>query len=99
MIDSEEYMKQRLAKMTDAERAEFEARSAAAELAMDIAQIVYDARKEAGLTQAELAKAMGVTQSRISELEGGGSVPNLATLAKVAEAVGCKISIHFDTAA
>jgi len=34
-----------------------------------VAQMIYDARKEAGLTQSELAKMVGTTQSVISQLE------------------------------
>lgn len=33
------------------------------------AQLIYDAREEAGLTQKQLATAVGTTQSVISQLE------------------------------
>ncbi|MCL2463862.1 MAG: helix-turn-helix domain-containing protein [Micrococcales bacterium] len=65
-----------------------------AELALDIAQVIYDARTAAGMTQTQLATAMGVSQSRVSELEGGGAVPNLKTLAKVAAAVGRRVHVE-----
>ena len=50
--------------------------------------LVYRLRKEAGLTQAELAERMGTTQSAIARMEGGGTRPTLETLEKLAAAVG-----------
>ncbi len=50
--------------------------------------LVYRLRSEAGLTQAELAKRMGTTQSAIARMEGGGSRPTLETLEKLAGAIG-----------
>ncbi len=51
-----------------------------------VAQMIYDARTEAGLTQAELAKAVGTTQSVISQLESaeyqGHSLSMLQRIAK-----------------
>lgn len=41
-------------------------------------------RKEAGLTQSELADATGLTQAQISKLEKGENQPNLDTLLKLA---------------
>lgn len=52
------------------------------------------ARVTAGLSQAELAKAMGTTQSAIARLEGGGVSPSLATLRRYAKATGTKLHIE-----
>ncbi|MFT4187442.1 MAG: helix-turn-helix transcriptional regulator [Aeromicrobium sp.] len=92
-----EYHEKRLAAMTPEERAEFERASVEADLALDLAQAIYDARQAAGMTQAQLAEAMGVSQSHVSALEGGGGIPTLTTLAKVARAVGG--SLHVQIAA
>ena len=51
-----------------------------------IAQMIYDARTAAGLTQKQLAEAVGTTQSVISQLEdadyGGHSHSMLRRIAK-----------------
>ncbi|MFT4187428.1 MAG: helix-turn-helix transcriptional regulator [Aeromicrobium sp.] len=65
---------------------------------LDLAQAIYDARTAAGMTQAQLAEAMGVSQSYISDLEGGGSVPMVLTLAKVAHAVGGSLRVQIAAA-
>ena len=56
-------------------------------------ELVYRLRTEAGLTQAELAKRMGTTQSAIARMEGGGSRPTLETLEKLAAAVGAELIV------
>ncbi|MCQ9367141.1 helix-turn-helix domain-containing protein [Brevibacterium sp. 91QC2O2] len=94
-IEASEYHAKRLAAMPPEERAEFDVASDVAELSLDLAQAIYDARHEAGMTQAQLAAAMGVTQSYISNLEGGGSLPTLKTLARVARSTGGHLSVKF----
>lgn len=49
-------------------------------------------RKSAGLTQAEVAAALGVSQARISRIEHG-QVDSLDTLRAYAEALGAEVSI------
>lgn len=50
--------------------------------------LVYRLRSEASLTQDELARRMGTTQSAIARMEGGGVRPTLDTLGRLAAAVG-----------
>ena len=56
------------------------------------------ARREAGLTQSEVAERMGTKTSAVARLEAGGGSrkhsPSIATLQKYAEAVGCRLEIH-----
>ncbi len=54
------------------------------------------ARAAAGLSQAEVAKRMGTTQSAIARLESGHGKhsPSLATLRKYAQALGCRIDLR-----
>ncbi|WP_037077398.1 helix-turn-helix domain-containing protein [Neorhizobium vignae] len=52
------------------------------------------ARTKANLSQAELAKRLGTTQSAIARLEGGGVSPSLSTLRRYAEATGSKLEIN-----
>lgn len=49
-------------------------------------------RKSAGLTQAEVATILGVSQARISQIEHG-QVDSLDTLRAYAEALGAEVSI------
>ncbi len=44
-------------------------------------------REEAGISQSELSRLSGIKQPQLSELERGNTNPNLATIAKVAEAL------------
>jgi len=48
-------------------------------------------RRERGLTQAELAKLIGVTTSAVGNWESGERIPRLPTLRKLADALGCQI--------
>jgi len=61
------------------------------------------ARKEAGLTQAEVAQRMATQPSVVARLEAGGGrrrhSPSIATLRKYAEAVGCHLEIRMVRAA
>jgi transcriptional regulator with XRE-family HTH domain len=64
----------------------------------DVAQKIYDLRKEAGLTQKELAKLVGTTQSVICRLEdadyGGHS---LTMLSRIAYALKRRLTIQIDS--
>jgi transcriptional regulator with XRE-family HTH domain len=55
--------------------------------------LVRDARKRAGLTQADLAERAGVTQSAIARLERGGGNPTFLTLERVLHAAGHRLEL------
>ncbi|WP_439650393.1 helix-turn-helix domain-containing protein [Polynucleobacter kasalickyi] len=59
---------------------------------------ILAARKESGLTQAQIAKLMGTKAPAIARLESslatGKHSPSLSTLRKYAAAVGKKIELH-----
>ena len=55
----------------------------------------YDARKESGLTQKELAERTGIAQGDISKLENGSANPSIRTLRRLAEGMGMKVCISF----
>jgi ribosome-binding protein aMBF1 (putative translation factor) len=61
-----------------------------------VAAAIIEARTYAGLTQGELAKRMGTTQSVIARLEGGKSKPSTSTLEKLAVATGTRLRISFE---
>ena len=53
--------------------------------------LVREARRRAGLTQAQLAGRLGTTQSAIARLERGGSEPSFAKVAAAARACGVEL--------
>ena len=58
------------------------------------AQVLLDARKRAGLTQAELAKRIGANKSYISRVERGLTIPTVATLYRLAAAMGLAVTLQ-----
>lgn len=89
----------KLEAMTPGERKEYEAAGPEADLALQLAELVYDARTRAGLSQSALAARMGTRQPVISAIEGGGQVPTVAMLARVARATGQTLQIDMLAAA
>ena len=60
----------------------------------EIARALIEARTDAGLTQEEVAKRMGTTQSVVARLESGRTLPSITTLFRYAEATGPKPEIR-----
>jgi len=56
-------------------------------------QILLDTRREARLTQSELAKRIGVDKSYISRIEKGITVPSVATFYRMASAMGRSVEL------
>ncbi|MBF6227796.1 helix-turn-helix domain-containing protein [Nocardia abscessus] len=65
-------------------------------LSMALAQAVDDRRTELGLTQADLAERAGLTQAKISRIEGSDTVPTLPLLAILADALDATLNIALD---
>ena len=55
--------------------------------------VLLDARKEARLTQAELAKRIGADKSYISRIEKGITVPSVATFYRIVSALGRSVEL------
>jgi ribosome-binding protein aMBF1 (putative translation factor) len=67
---------------------------------IEVAQLIYDMRTDAGLTQRQLAKKVGTTASVICRLEDADyEGHSLAMLRRIAEALGKRIEIRFVPAA
>jgi len=60
-----------------------------------LASAMLRARSDLGITQAELARRMGTSQSVVSRLENMDSSPTLRTVVKVAKALGCEVELRF----
>jgi ribosome-binding protein aMBF1 (putative translation factor) len=65
-------------------------------LSMALAKAVYDRRVELGVTQVELADRAGLTQAKVSRIEGADTVPTLPLLAKLATALDATLNIALD---
>jgi ribosome-binding protein aMBF1 (putative translation factor) len=62
---------------------------------IDLALLVREMRDEVGLTQAELAKRIGTTQSVIARLEDAEYAgPSLVMLERIAAACGMALKLH-----
>jgi predicted transcriptional regulator len=72
---------------------EFRAEYEKADAEFAVLEALVRARTKANLTQAELARRIGTTQSAIARLEGGRVSPSLATLRRYADATGAKLQI------
>ena len=59
----------------------------------EIREQIVKAREEAHLTQKDLAKLSGLTQSNISNIESGSNRPTIATLKKIADALGKRLIV------
>jgi ribosome-binding protein aMBF1 (putative translation factor) len=89
----EQVREESLAAMTDAERAEYDAASIEAEARLQLAELVFNARTAAGLSQTELARRAGTRQAVISAIENGAQAPGGVMLARIAHALGGTLSI------
>jgi transcriptional regulator with XRE-family HTH domain len=61
----------------------------------DLMLEISKARARSGLTQAEIARRMGTTQSAVARLETE-RLPSLRTLKRYAEAVGMKLVVRLE---
>ena len=55
------------------------------------ADLLYELRKEKGLTQSELAEKLGITNKAVSKWETGEAMPDTAQLLPLAEILGVSV--------
>jgi DNA-binding XRE family transcriptional regulator len=60
-----------------------------AEIASELAEL----RASRSLSQRELARLVGTTQSAIARLESGGRPPRIDTLLRIADALDCELHV------
>ena len=63
---------------------------------MKIGRVIRDARKQAKLTQIELANRIDIAVNSLRLYEGDKRIPNAKTLGAIAAATGCDINLFFD---
>ena len=73
---------------------EFREEYARADDEFSLVEALITARTGAKLTQAEVARRLGTTQSAIARLESGGVSPSFATLRRYAEATGTRLTVE-----
>jgi len=81
IVTFDEHLDQRYGKIGTKKRAEFEIKAKS----FAIGEILRDARKEAQMTQEELAQKTGTRKSFISRIENGHSDIQLSTLYRLVE--------------
>ena len=60
---------------------------------MSIANVVREARRRAGLTQAELASRAGVPKSTVGRIESAARVPSTEMVERLVRAAGLDVSV------
>jgi DNA-binding XRE family transcriptional regulator len=63
---------------------------------MDFHADLIDLRIEKGMTQAEVAKLLGISQPAVSQFEKLNSMPHVETVLAYALAIGAKLSFSVD---
>jgi transcriptional regulator with XRE-family HTH domain len=70
---------------------------AALEEEFALAAALIDARRQAHLTQEDVAARMKTSQQAVARLEGGRANPSVKTLQRFAEATGTRLKIAFES--
>ncbi len=89
IVDYDEVLDAEFGKEGTPERAKAEEEA----YAFYTSQILQDARKEAKVSQQELASRIGSTKSYISRIENGLVMPSVATFYRIMNALGMRIEI------
>jgi len=63
---------------------------------VEAAEVLRTARREAQLTQAELARRAGVSQQVVSRIETGRTEPTLPTLRRLVAAAGGRVTYDLE---
>ena len=60
---------------------------------MSISNVVREARRRAGLSQAELAQRAGVPKSTVGRIESGARMPSTEMVERLVRAAGLEVSV------
>lgn len=89
-VDYSAVLEKKYGKHGTPERAKFDEEA----YAFYTSQILLDARKNARMTQEELAKRIGADKSYISRIEKGITVPSVATFYRIVNALGLNVELN-----
>lgn len=73
---------------------EFRAEWKALQPALQVAELLIEARQKLGLSQRQLAEKAGVKYPHVARAEGAGHLPSIETLAKLARAMDAELEIR-----
>lgn len=73
----------------------YKSHSKTSSLAELVGRALREARISRGMTQLDLERAAGLKRSHISRIENGHRLPSLATLSRLAEAIGVPLHTLF----
>jgi len=90
IVDYSAVLEKKFGKHGTPERAKFDEEA----YAFYTSQVLLDARRDARLTQIELAKRIGADKSYISRIEKGITVPSVATFYRIVNAVGLSVELR-----
>lgn len=65
-------------------------------LALDLPDLIFETRAGAGMNQAQLAEALGVSRDEVAAWERGTEVPRVDMLERLAQACGKRLHIRID---
>jgi len=68
----------------------------AARVAYELGGTVRTRREQCGLSQSQLARVAGMTQSAVARFEAGGSIPTLPVLDRLAGALGADLVVQLE---
>ncbi len=65
-------------------------------LSLDLPDLIFETRAGAGMNQAQLAEALGISREAVAAWESGAEVPRVDMLERLAQVCGKKLHIRID---
>lgn len=65
-------------------------------LSLDLPDLIFETRAGAGMNQAQLAAALGISPAAVAAWESGSEVPRVDVLGRLAQVCGKRLHIRID---
>ncbi len=65
-------------------------------LSLDLPDLIFETRVGAGMNQAQLAEALGISREVVAAWESGAEVPRVDELERLAQVCGKRLHIRID---